>query len=420
MPQIELFTVRRLRKPNTWAMSLALPVLMTAALHAQQSPAAPATAESVEENASLDGDVFPIPEGGVEELFQFVEEIVKRGPGGESESEQTAHQRKVARTIAVVADKALSLKPTNEQAVQGHFFRLQALDVLGKLGEPKAESLLDKAIATARADASADVVAVGMKFFLESNFAKWPALGNHQKTMVVDEVAKYLTDAELQPWHVQMLMEFIEFLDEMDDSRLASDLLEQTLPHFRKSQQPAIQQSVASLEGLHRRFNLLGKKMAISGTLLDDTEIDWASYRGKIVLVDFWATWCGPCRRELPNVLKLYEAYHDKGFEVVGICLDAERESIDAFVENTPIPWATIFSENDAKRGWGQPLAEYYGVTGVPRAILVDRDGTVVSMSARGEELARQLRKRLGEPLAKSGENEKAIVRQVLETAAHE
>ena len=368
-------------------------------------------------------DVFPLPlgeaENNIEALFRFAEEMSQQVPEGESEAEQSAHQRKIARTIAHVGAKVLTLEPNDEQALQGHFFRLQAFAVLRDLGEPKADESLEKAIAVARADRRPDVAAKGMEFLLKSSFGKWHMLDDQKKTSVMDDVVDYLSSSKLEPYHVQMLDYVSQNLSDLEDYQQASKLLGQSLPLLRKSDQPIIQQAVAMFEGLERRFNLPGNKMEIHGTLLDGTEIDWASYRGKIVLVDFWATWCGPCQAELPNVLKLYKAYHDKGFDVVGICLDdkKDKESVETFIEKMKLPWANIFSPEKTDRGWEHPLASYYGITGVPRAILVDREGTVVDMNARGQQLARQLRKRLGEPLAKVQRQDDSLVRRVSGTS---
>jgi thiol-disulfide isomerase/thioredoxin len=158
------------------------------------------------------------------------------------------------------------------------------------------------------------------------------------------------------------------------------------------SKDPQIAGAAKRVEGILRRLTLIGKPMEIHGQLVDGTPANPSALRGKVVLVDFWATWCGPCKEELPNVLADYEKYHNRGFEVVGVSLDEDKPTLIKFLEEHRIPWPILFG--DAKQSPG--MAEYYGITGIPTAILTNQRGEVVSLNARGQELTRQLDLLLG------------------------
>jgi len=122
---------------------------------------------------------------------------------------------------------------------------------------------------------------------------------------------------------------------------------------------------------------------------LDGQTISLHDFRGKVVLLDFWATWCGPCRPEIPRIRESYLKYHDRGFEVIGISLDKDRKKLETFIEEKKVIWPQIF---DGK-GWNSALARLYGVHSLPRPILLDRETRVYMPNARGKHLDRALEK---------------------------
>jgi thiol-disulfide isomerase/thioredoxin len=142
--------------------------------------------------------------------------------------------------------------------------------------------------------------------------------------------------------------------------------------------------------------------MELNGRTAEGEDFDWAAYRGKVVLVDFWASWCGPCRGEIPNMKANLEAYGEKGFAIVGINLDNSHDKYRQYVEQEGLTWTNLMSDKEEEMGWNNPIATHYGISGIPTAILVDQEGKVVSLAARGGELNRLLKEMLGEPEADS------------------
>jgi len=122
----------------------------------------------------------------------------------------------------------------------------------------------------------------------------------------------------------------------------------------------------------------------------DDKDISISDYagKGKYVLLDFWASWCGPCRRENPNVVALYNEYKDKGFEIVGVSFDEDKAAWIKGIEEDKITWPQM---SDIK-GWSSIAAIKYKVEGIPYTVLLDKEGKVIEINLRGEALKDKLK----------------------------
>ena len=121
----------------------------------------------------------------------------------------------------------------------------------------------------------------------------------------------------------------------------------------------------------------------LKATDLKGQPVSLDQYKNKVVLVDFWATWCGPCVEEIPNVIAAYQKHHDQGFEVIGISLDQDKKALDKYLADNAIPWPQLF---DGK-GWDGTISKRFGVSAIPFTMLIGRDGKIAALNARGEAL---------------------------------
>ena len=121
---------------------------------------------------------------------------------------------------------------------------------------------------------------------------------------------------------------------------------------------------------------------------LDGKSVTVGDFKGKLLLIDFWATWCPPCRAEMPNVIAAYKKFHDKGFEIVGITLDhpGDGQKVKDFIKDKGMPWRQVYYEEGHNA-----VAEAYGVDSIPHTVLVGKDGKVIRVGLRGEDLQKRL-----------------------------
>ncbi|HPQ08125.1 MAG TPA: TlpA disulfide reductase family protein [Bacteroidia bacterium] len=138
----------------------------------------------------------------------------------------------------------------------------------------------------------------------------------------------------------------------------------------------------------------IGKKiMEFEQNDPDGKKINIRSFEGKYVLIDFWASWCGPCRMENPYVVAAYNKYKDKGFTVLGVSLDQNKNAWLKAIEKDGLTWTHV---SDLK-GWGNEVAQSFGISSIPQNILIDKQGIIIAKNLRGTALEEKLKEIFGE-----------------------
>ncbi len=133
----------------------------------------------------------------------------------------------------------------------------------------------------------------------------------------------------------------------------------------------------------------------LDATDLSGVQWNLEQMRGKVVLIDFWATWCGPCLVELPHLQQAYARYRQDGFVILGISLDeGDVDTFRDFLEQQGVPWPQIFDG----RGFEAKVARDFGITAIPRSILIDREGKILSLNLRGRQVIAQVAKAVEQP----------------------
>jgi len=223
-----------------------------------------------------------------------------------------------------------------------------------------------------------------------------PGTDPKEQRQIVADLRAYLaarSDTRLAPEDGSLAMAAVRALEASGNRELAAEACRSFAKLIAKSKDQEFANYAGILQGIARRLTLLGSKMELSGTGIDGAEFDWAAYRGKVVLIHFWASASGLCRRELASIRTNYGLYHDRGFDVVGISLDHDRKALESFLAKERLPWVILHEKGARER---HPMATRYGVTDIPTRLLVDKEGKVVSLRAGGGGLDKLLEDLIG------------------------
>lgn len=298
--------------------------------------------------------------------------------------------------VLTAAQKILTdtkdLKPANLNALN------HAMDAIAKRSEDDVATQLAKETAEAFRDSDEPQLALGAW----QMYAKMiPEMRDFETLLQSDSKedqepanARKLADALMakipSPWTSFFLVKVatqVEYSGRIFVAKELYDVAGTQLGNLKHEK--AKEELESNLKKFLSRVGTLNKPMNLSELVdLEGKPLDLARYKGKVVLVDFWATWCGPCLQEIPNIEEVYEAQNKNGFEVIGVNLDEDRSELTSFLGSKKLLWTTYVSSKPDAVGFQTPLVSEIGISAIPFIALIGKDGNVAEIHVRGRKIA--------------------------------
>lgn len=354
-------------------------------------------AKSTEPAAKSKADRFAVPEeASPQKLINFINDLMEMEPVLLTEDAIKEHYGKVSTAILVASEKVLAAKDIDDNlAAQALDARFAALSLKSRLGDEGARKQRLELAEKYLKDARKPLAKMAQQQHLYVNMDRFDELKpNEQEKLLDDAVTLIKSFRKLDNQSIKLILTIGRVFETSSVDGLSARAYEQFAGALMHSPDPRGADLGEKIELMAKRMRLVGKPFELEGMLTTKKPIDWASYRGKVVLVDFWATWCGPCIAELPNLKILYRQFSPKGFDIVGVSKDSDRKELEEFLSENEIAWSNLF-EDEAE---DHPLAEKYGIMSIPYTILVGKDGKVIKMNPTSAQLKEKLTELLGPP----------------------
>jgi thiol-disulfide isomerase/thioredoxin len=349
---------------------------------------------------------YPLPEGGAEQLLMFVRELDDRNLSGDTRDTRLEDYFEMLSSQYAAANGILATESEAGLLDQAHIAKLRAMYTmisLGRLGLTQEVATYAQTITDTTPNAHelaqrvlAELPSAVAKSRFESTFndvvADVPGADarlQSELTTIADALGPSRMVYQLADTSITVL----EQIGKYDQVGPVFSLLQRTFPESVNAEVAKHLQSTRA--NFEKRIGMIGKPITLTGKTLDGKDVQSIDTRNKVVLVDFWATTCGPCVAEMPNLKALYDEYHDEGFEIIGISVDENRDDVKQFVKSNLLTWPIVFDLDSSVEGPDPPNSVQYGIETLPTTVLVGKDGVVSKLHVRGDRLKEELLKAL-------------------------
>ena len=303
----------------------------------------------------------------------------------------TAKPEELVKLAKTILTSGKDLTSANLSALQ------QAVEVLSKRSEPEGAIQLARNVEEAFRENAEPQLALGAWDLYASRVQETSdAMAIIQSDKPADQDparARAAIDALMakipSPWTSFFLVQMAIKVEYSGRPLIAKEMIEVAKTQVDNLKDPEAKEELdRNCKQFMSRIGILNKPMNLS-ELVDvaGKPLDLARYKGKVVLVDFWATWCGPCLQEIPNIEDAFLTHSKDGFEVIGVNLDEDRASLDSFLKSKNLPWSTYVSSKPDAVGFDTPLAKEIGISSIPFIAIIGKDGNVAGIHVRGRKI---------------------------------